>query len=86
MDEPERLCDRVAVVDHGKVIALGTPRQLIAQLGGEHFIDILLEGAGTLPPEELQHLPAVVHVRQENGQDSLAVTAPHQTLPAGPDI
>src|SRR5262245_8070022 len=82
MDEAERLCDRVAVVDHGKVIALGTPKQLIAQLGGEHFIDILLEGAGPLAPEELQHLPAVVNVRQENGQYSLAVTAPHQTLPA----
>src|SRR5205085_7351839 len=30
MEEAERLCDRVAVVDHGKVIALGSPRQLIA--------------------------------------------------------
>ena len=34
MDEAERLCDRVAIVDHGKVIALGTPRELIAWLGG----------------------------------------------------
>ena len=36
MDEAARLCDRVAVVDHGKVIALGTPRELIASLGAEH--------------------------------------------------
>src|SRR5205085_261688 len=36
MDEAERLCDRVAVVDHGRVIALGTPAELIARLGGEH--------------------------------------------------
>src|SRR5206468_4707612 len=35
MDEAERLCDRVAVVDHGKVIALGTPAELIARVGGE---------------------------------------------------
>ena len=43
MDEAERLCDRVAVIDHGKVIALGTPAELIAQVGGEHVIDIDLE-------------------------------------------
>ena len=46
MDEAKRLCDRVAVVDHGKVIALGTPPQLIAKLGGEHFVEFVLEGAG----------------------------------------
>jgi ABC-2 type transport system ATP-binding protein len=82
MDEAERLCDRVAIIDHGKVIAEGTPKELIARLGGEHFIDILLEGEGTLPPEELRHLPAVVSVRREEGVYNLAVTAPHQTLPA----
>ena len=43
MDEAERLCDRVAIVDHGKVIALGTPRELIASLGGEHVIEFTLE-------------------------------------------
>jgi ABC-2 type transport system ATP-binding protein len=47
MDEAERLCDRVAVVDHGKVIALGSPRDLIASLGGEHMIELALaNGAG----------------------------------------
>src|SRR5579864_5125836 len=43
MDEAERLCDRVAVVDHGKVIAEGTPRQLIAELGGEHVVEFSLD-------------------------------------------
>lgn len=38
MDEAERLCDTIAIIDHGKVIALGTPRQLIASLGAEHVI------------------------------------------------
>src|SRR3954469_21575106 len=52
MDEAERLCDRVAVVDHGKVIALGSPRQLIANLGGEHVIEFTLEpGDGRVAPE-----------------------------------
>ena len=38
MDEAEKLCDRVAIVDHGRVIALGTPRTLIASLGAEHVV------------------------------------------------
>jgi ABC-2 type transport system ATP-binding protein len=38
MDEAEFLCDRVAVVDHGRIIALGTPKDLIAQLGEPRVI------------------------------------------------
>jgi ABC-2 type transport system ATP-binding protein len=82
MDEAERLCDRVAIVDHGKVIALGTPAQLIAQIGGEHFIEFRLEGDATLGDDELKALPAVVSVRREEGMLSLSVSAPHLTVPA----
>ena len=39
MDEAERLCDRIAIVDHGKLIALGTPQQLIAKLDAPHIIE-----------------------------------------------
>jgi ABC-2 type transport system ATP-binding protein len=39
MEEAERLCDRVAIMDHGKVIALGTPQQLIATVGGEDIVE-----------------------------------------------
>ena len=56
MDEAERLCDRVAIVDRGKVIALGSPRELIASLGGEHIIEFTLENgehhAGEQPAGE----------------------------------
>jgi ABC-2 type transport system ATP-binding protein len=82
MDEAERLCDRVAVVDHGKVIALGTPAQLIARLGGEHLIEFALEGNADVPQEDLQALPAAVSVRRDQEGYCLAVTAPHLTVPA----
>jgi len=87
MDEAERLCDRVAIVDHGKVIALGSPRSLIASLGGEHVIDItLLNGQQSAPSsdiaEVLRGTPAVSAVRQEMDHYALSVTEPHVALPA----
>src|SRR5262249_34231668 len=44
MEEAEQLCDRVAIVDHGRVIAQGTPRELIASLGAEHVVEFSVEG------------------------------------------
>jgi ABC-2 type transport system ATP-binding protein len=82
MDEAERLCDRVAIVDQGKVIALGTPAQLIAQLGGEHLIEFALAVAASVPEPDLRTLPAVVTVRCDQEGYCLAVTAPHLTIPA----
>jgi ABC-2 type transport system ATP-binding protein len=82
MDEAERLCDRVAVVDHGKVIALGSPAELIAQLGGDHLIECVLTEGQTIEDGMLRSLPAVVSVRHEAEAIILAVTAPHVALPA----
>src|SRR5262249_10862217 len=81
MDEAERLCDRVAIVDHGKVIALGSPAELIAQLGGEHFIEFVLNPGAALAEEGLRTLPAVVAVRREEDVYCLTSTAPHIGLP-----
>src|SRR5215204_7053837 len=39
MDEAERLCDRVGIMDHGRIIALGTPRELITSTGVEHVVE-----------------------------------------------
>jgi ABC-2 type transport system ATP-binding protein len=83
MDEAERLCDRVAIVDHGQTIAKGSPAQLIAQLGGDHIIDFTLaQPAPPLSEAELTQLPTVRTARTEDGKFSLAVTQPHVTLPA----
>jgi ABC-2 type transport system ATP-binding protein len=89
MDEAERLCDRVAIVDHGKVIALGSPQQLIATLGGNHVIDFSVsngDGHAQLPMTELAALTSVQSVRIEDGHATLAVAEPHVALPALLDL
>jgi ABC-2 type transport system ATP-binding protein len=84
MDEAERLCDRVAIVDHGKVIALGTPAELIAQIGGEHVIEFSVaeSGNGHIDPAALGQLPAVQSVHREEDRHCLTVRQLHIALPA----
>jgi len=83
MDEAEKLCDRVAVIDHGKVIALGTPNELILQLGGEHVIDFTLDGpAGDITPEVLKSVKSVTTARPAGDGFTLTVSDPPAALPA----
>ena len=46
MEEAARLCDRVAILDHGRVIALGTPAALVATLGADQIVELRTSGAG----------------------------------------
>jgi ABC-2 type transport system ATP-binding protein len=82
MDEAERLCDRVAIVDHGRVIALGTPRDLVASLGAEHVVEFGI-ATGT-PPDRagLAALPGVREVHAEDGTTRLTVAHVHTAVPA----
>jgi len=84
MEEAERLCDRVAIMDHGAMIALGSPRELIGSLGAEHVVEYTIAGDGA--PEaldgELRALPGVRAVRNREGVTSLTVAELHRTLPA----
>jgi ABC-2 type transport system ATP-binding protein len=82
MDEAERLCDRVAIVDQGKVIALGTPQELIRSLGGEHIIEFTLNGTNSGLPDRLTELPTVRSVRREAEAIQLSVGELHVALPA----
>ncbi len=86
MDEAERLCDRVAVIDHGKVIALGTPSELIARVGGEHVIDLDLDAGPRPAPAALAELPTVNSVREEGERVTLTAGEPHRALPALLDL
>ncbi|PYV43173.1 MAG: ABC transporter ATP-binding protein, partial [Acidobacteria bacterium] len=83
MDEAERLCDRVAIIDHGKVIALGSPVEMIATLGGEHVVEFALENTNgqILTPEHLANLASVKSVRKEADSYSLHVQEPHLAIP-----
>jgi ABC-2 type transport system ATP-binding protein len=85
MDEAERLCDRVAIVDSGRVIALGTPRELIASLGGDHVIEFTCDANGanrSIDPTEFATLPGVSESRLDEGRVCLSVREPHVALPA----
>ena len=81
MDEAERLCDRVAIMDHGKVISLGTPRELIASIGVEHMVEFS-SGGHKLDAAPLRHLDGVRDVTRENGSVRMQVTELHRAVPA----
>lgn len=65
MDEAEELCDRVAIMDHGRLIALDTPRRLVRSLASDSTIECIFEMP--VPKEELLGLPGVRDVRSEDG-------------------
>jgi ABC-2 type transport system ATP-binding protein len=84
MDEAERLCDRVGVVDHGKLIAIGTPRELISSLGGKEVIEVTLEAGGPAPLDEarVSALPGIHGIRRVGDGFALAADPLHVALPA----
>jgi len=83
MDEAERLCDRLAIVDHGQIIAEGSPADLIERLGGHHVVEFAVSGnASATDLECWRRLPSVESVRADEGMLSLNVKEPHLTIPA----
>jgi ABC-2 type transport system ATP-binding protein len=82
MDEAERLCDRVAIVDHGRVIALGTPRELIASLGAEHVLEFAVGDGATLDPVALKAVEGVLAADAADGTIRLQVAELHRAMPA----
>ncbi len=82
MDEAATLCDRIGVVDRGKLIALGTPEALVQSLGTAHVVEVSFEG-GTPPAGEwFTTLPGVVEGRVADGVVTLGSSAIHETIPA----
>jgi ABC-2 type transport system ATP-binding protein len=82
MDEAERLCDRIAIIDHGKVIARGTPKELIASLGVEHVVEFSANGDTSFSLAELKALDGVRDARLDAGTYSLQASELHRAVPA----
>jgi len=88
MDEAERLCDRLAIVDHGQIIAEGTPSVLIDRLGGHHVVEFKVSNNGNGNDNDNDNLdrwrslPSVESVRREDSTVCLSVREPHLTIPA----
>jgi len=78
IEEAERLCDRVAIVDFGKVIALGTPRELKAHSGGATRIEVRLSKPET--NGALTNLEGVADAREVGGTYVLHSKRPPQTI------
>ena len=82
MDEAERLCDRISIIDHGRAIASGTPAQLIEELGGHQMVEFDATDHGSGASDEWRSLPGVDAVHEENGCVILSVRETHETIPS----
>jgi ABC-2 type transport system ATP-binding protein len=81
MDEAEQLCERVAIMDHGQIIARGTPRELIASIGVEHVVEF--SAVGTPDLDVIRRAPGVRDARlDDDGRVLVQVTELHRAVPA----
>ena len=81
MEEAEKLCDRVAIVDHGKIIAEGSPRELIQQLGAANVVEFSVEGEATADVEAWRDVRSAAAIDARDGVIRLTVEEPHLAIP-----
>jgi ABC-2 type transport system ATP-binding protein len=81
MEEAERLCDRVAIMDHGRIIAQGATPQLVALVGAEHIVEFAVAGLGQLNTSLLTAIPGVQSHRVDAGLHQLSVSELHTAVP-----
>lgn len=82
MDEAQQLSDRIAVMDHGRIIATGTPRDLVSSLGAAHIVQFTpVEGSPPIDVEMLRSLSGVLDARCIQRQFRLSVERLHVSVP-----
>jgi ABC-2 type transport system ATP-binding protein len=79
MEEAEQLCDRVAIIDHGRVIALDTPEGLVGSLGGEQMVLLELDRDADAGP--LRSLPGLADLQQDGVRLRVTVQRVEASLP-----
>jgi ABC-2 type transport system ATP-binding protein len=82
MEEAERLCDQVAIVDHGRVIALGTPRELVASLSAEHVVEFATAPGAPVREEALRRVDGVEAAVRRDDTYRVRVAELHRAVPA----
>jgi ABC-2 type transport system ATP-binding protein len=80
MDEAQILCDRIAIMDGGQIIALDTSAGLINRLGAQATLDCRLDGKATV--EAIRELPGVTGVREANERFFIYTSKMQPTLEA----
>jgi len=80
MEEAAVLCDEIVIVDHGKVVARGTPEALVRSLGGDQLLEFVARPE--IPPRALESVPGFSGRRQRGETVSLSVQALHEAVPA----
>src|SRR5687768_6290845 len=86
MDEAHAVCDRVGIMDQGRLIALGTPRELVLSLGAEHVVEFALGDGHVIDTAPLAALPGVRDVRRDGIHLHLSTSELHLTVPALLDL
>ena len=85
MEEAQRICDRVAIIDRGKVLTVGSPGDLIASLDANLVVEVEM-AEGDIGDEAVRELAGVSSVRRENGAILVSIREAHITVPALLDL
>jgi len=80
MEEAAVLCDDIVIVDHGRIVARGSPEALVHSLGGEHLVEFV--ASPPIPGEALERVPGYSGRRQRGETVSVSVQALHEAVPA----